>query len=145
MSETERIVEILGGKKTLGTSPKGALDIVDVVRRGLPYKVVEEVASIQLDMSGAELLKQLQLKERTIIRRKQQHHLNAAESERVLRLARVLARATEILGRSDGARHLIFEPNGGLGGRTPMSLLDTDVGVDTVLNVLAQIEHGFAA
>lgn len=33
-------------------------------------------------------------------------------------------------------------PNAALGGATPLSLLDTDIGTESVMDTLGRIEHG---
>ncbi len=67
------------------------------------------------------------------------------KGERVLRLARVLARATEVLEGSDKAKAWLTEPNAALGGCKPVELLRTDVGTEVVLNELVKIDYGMFA
>jgi putative toxin-antitoxin system antitoxin component (TIGR02293 family) len=63
----------------------------------------------------------------------------------VLRLARVLVRATEVLESQDAARQWIQDPSAALGERKPIDLLATDIGTEIVLNELGKIDHGFFA
>jgi len=83
----------------------------------------------------------LRLPARTLARRKAAGRLDPHESERVVRLAEVAAWAGEIFGE-EGARQWLEEPNRALGGATPMTMLDTDVGADAVRDVLGRIEYG---
>jgi putative toxin-antitoxin system antitoxin component (TIGR02293 family) len=79
-------------------------------------------------------------------RRKQSKgRLTPGESERLVRLARVVSRAEDILGSGDGARAWLERPNADLGGKTPLSLLDTDVGAESALNTLNAMHYGFPA
>ena len=59
--------------------------------------------------------------------------------------ARVVERAEEVF--EDGASALAWlkTENPSLGDVTPLSLLDTDLGADTVLDTLGRIEHGVFA
>lgn len=68
--------------------------------------------------------------------------LSATEQDRMYRAERVLARAVEVLEDDDAARSWVNRANRSLGGEMPLSLLDTEVGYELVLNTLGQIEYG---
>ena len=140
MSQAERIVELLGGEKALG-APRTEMDFVRMVRGGLPYGSFERARAL-LDVSVKELSAALGLKVRTIARRRVRARLDPMESERMLRLARVIARAEEVLGDRDAAHGWVRTPNQALGGSSPMAVLDTDIGAGAVLKVLGRVEHG---
>lgn len=59
-----------------------------------------------------------------------------------MRLARVVAMATDTLGTSKKASLWLQPPNRVLEGKTPWELLDTDTGVRSVETVLGRIEWG---
>jgi putative toxin-antitoxin system antitoxin component (TIGR02293 family) len=75
-------------------------------------------------------------------RRKATDRLLLQESERVDRLAKILAFAESVLGTREKARHWLSASNRALGNVSPLSLLETEAGVDEVTNVLGRIEHG---
>ena len=60
----------------------------------------------------------------------------------MVRLARVVERAEEVFEDLDTALEWLKAPNAALGGATPLSLLDTDIGAESVLDTLGRIEHG---
>ena len=62
-----------------------------------------------------------------------------------MRLARVVERAETVFEETAAALAWLQSPNAALGGVTPLSLLDTDVGADSVLDTLGRIEHGVFA
>ena len=68
-----------------------------------------------------------------------------ASPERVLRLARVLARAIEVFESRDAAKQWLQEASTALGERKPIDLLATDIGTEVVLNELGKIDHGYFA
>lgn len=142
MSETERVVTILGGGRALGrATPKTEFDLIALVRRGVPYRSLAS-AKAALEVSNDDLSRFLHLKKRTLARRRGEQRLTADESERLVRLARVAARAEEVLGGRAAALRWIRKPNRALGEVPPFELLDTDLGLDAVLAVLGRIEHG---
>jgi putative toxin-antitoxin system antitoxin component (TIGR02293 family) len=132
---------ILGLKQAVD-SP---LDLMPVIRRGLPSSSLESV-SRSMDLSAVATIESLGLAKRTIARRIQEKQaLTAEESERVVRLARVLAQATEVLGTREKARRWLQKSNRALGGEVPLRLLDTDVGANAVLEELGRIDNGVFA
>jgi len=45
----------------------------------------------------------------------------------------------------EAALHWLKSSNAALAGATPLSLLDTDIGAESVLDTLGRIEHGVFA
>lgn len=121
------------------------LDFVPFIRRGLPTRALELVAKV-LELSPVATAKSLGVAERTYARRISKHEaLSVDESERLVRLARVLAMATEVLGDRDKARRWVVGPNRALGMVAPLTLLDTDIGAGEIFDELGRIEHGVYA
>lgn len=65
-----------------------------------------------------------------------------ADSDRLSRFVRILAETSDVLGSEEKASHWLHAPNQALGGKTPLSLIDTDVGARQVEEVLGRIEQG---
>lgn len=141
MAATAEIVEVLGGRKALKERIETAEALRSRVRQGLPYAALEAVAE-RLALDRREVSETLDLPERTLARRKSERRLQPAESDRLVRLARVAARATEVLGDAERASRWLHRPNRALGGVVPLTLLDTDVGVQQVEQILGRIEYG---
>lgn len=143
--ESFRSVQILlGGRGVLRVAPQSALDWIEMIRRGIPADAVESVLKATR-VSRSELAQVLGIPERTLARRKREGVLNSAESAKLLRLARVVGRAIEVFEDCEPALHWLKAPNAALAGRTPLSLLDTDIGAESVLDTLGRIEHGVFA
>ena len=70
--------------------------------------------------------------------------LTPVNSERVLRVARVTAKARETFGR-DKAGIWLERATTALGGQPPMAMLATESGARAVELLLGRIDHGFAA
>ena len=143
MSNTDVIVKLLGGKKALGKKVETNDDLISIVRHGLPFVSFQHVVNI---VEGEEdLISYLKMSTRTLARRRRQVRLRPDESDRVLRLARIVARAEEVFGEGKKAVRWLQKPNRTLGGISPLSLLDTDIGTEKVIHVLGRIEHGVIA
>jgi putative toxin-antitoxin system antitoxin component (TIGR02293 family) len=68
--------------------------------------------------------------------------MDAGSTERLARIADVGNRATEVFGSTARATEWLRTPNLGLGDQTPFSCLDTDIGGESVRQVLNAIEYG---
>ena len=124
--------------------PTNTLQLVQVIRSGIPASSVDSVCSV-LHLSQAELASLLDIPLRTLSRRKREGALNSEESAKIIRLARVIERAGELFESLDLAIDWLKSKNAALSGLTPLSLMDTDVGTESVLDTLGRIEHGVFA
>jgi putative toxin-antitoxin system antitoxin component (TIGR02293 family) len=138
---TRDIVEALGGRKIVGTKVDDAEALLMRIRQGLPYASYEHVAHL-LEASLEEVGQVLNLPARTRARRKREKRLEPGESDRLVRLARILATAGNVLGSPDKAAQWLRRPNRALGGEAPLHLLDTEVGEQLVQEVLGRLEYG---
>ena len=59
-----------------------------------------------------------------------------------MRLVRLRAKAEDVLGTRGKATLWLESPNRALGGATPLSLLDTDIGTQAAEDALTRIEYG---
>lgn len=142
MTRVDSVVEMLGGVAVLGTQVSTPAELRHLLREGLPYAALERVTQA-LDVNVVSLSNFMAISERTLARRrKARKRLRPEESDRVYRLARILARATEVFSGSEKASRWLSRPNRALGGETPLSLLDTDAGTQEVEAVLGRIEDG---
>lgn len=71
--------------------------------------------------------------------------LDMAVTERLARLALIEEQAEETFGDKEMARNWLRANNQGLGGCTPLSMLDTEFGTREVVKVLVAIAHGGVA
>src|ERR1039458_4927233 len=162
---TLSIEALLGGRRVLQVKQRSALDWVSVIRQGLSSAAVDSLAKT-LRVTQSELAAALGIPERTLARRKKEGTLNSEESAKLVRLARGVGKAQErfemnseesaklvrlarVVGRAketfedlDIALDWLKSPNAALAGATPLSLLDTDVGAEGVMDTLGRIEHG---
>ena len=79
---------------------------------------------------------------RTLARRRRMLILTPNESDRLYRLARVVVRAGDVFDHRANGLAWLRSPNAALGGLTPMSMLDTDIGTEIVKDLLGRIEYG---
>jgi putative toxin-antitoxin system antitoxin component (TIGR02293 family) len=143
MSATS-VERLLGGAGVVRGKPSTPGDWIALVRRGLPTAAVDSIAKA-VGLSQAELCQLLAISERTLIRRKKGGRLSSDESAKVLRVARVVNRAITVFENREKALEWLKASNRALSAASPLSLLDTDLGAETVLDTLGRIEHGVFA
>jgi putative toxin-antitoxin system antitoxin component (TIGR02293 family) len=68
--------------------------------------------------------------------------LGAAESDRVVRFARLMGKAAEVMESEENARRWLTSPQFGLGGAVPLDYAETEVGAREVEDLLGRIEYG---
>jgi putative toxin-antitoxin system antitoxin component (TIGR02293 family) len=76
---------------------------------------------------------------------KKHQRLNLDESNRVSRIMRIFALAIETLGSDDRAKDWLRRPLRQFAGRTPLTMLATDLGAHQVEVLLGRIARGIAA
>lgn len=145
MSVSPAIVyERLGGDETIETEIRSELDLVNAVRKGFPLAVVRYFLSRNYVSVGE--FESLVVPRRTLAHRKKNRQpLTAEQSDRLARLARVTAFASETFQNEEKAHHWLRTSNRALNGATPLFLLDTDGGARLVEDELDRISHGLFA
>jgi putative toxin-antitoxin system antitoxin component (TIGR02293 family) len=136
------ISRVLGGKKVLKREIETTSELVSLTRQGLPAGILPALAN-ELAMDRKVVARALGIPERTLSRRLSSHaRFSAGESDRIVRLARVLALASDTFGDMAKASRWLQTPNRVLQGQMPFELLDTDTGVQSVETVLGRIAYG---
>jgi len=85
------------------------------------------------------------LPRKTLAHRERIGTLTTDQSDRLLRVARVLAAAEEVFGSDAKAHQWLRRPTSVLSNEVPLELLDTEEGAREVEIVLGRIAHGIAA
>jgi putative toxin-antitoxin system antitoxin component (TIGR02293 family) len=141
MTEIQRATQILGGQKVLGTEIRSATDAMAMIKSGIPTRALAELID-HLKLSQNELACITGITKRTIARRISGDRLKPDESNRVYRLAVMVALAEEVFGDEEKARVWLSRPHHALGGLVPIRMLDTDIGTEELKKVLGRIAHG---
>ncbi len=139
--KVKNIANELGGKKTLGKSINNRDQFIALINEGFPFLSLDHFSS-RINMPLGDLAVVLMINQRTLARRKKTGQLLPVESDRLARLAKILAYAIEVLGTQKKASRWLQKSNHALKMRPPIQLLDTDIGSVEVENLLGRIDHG---
>jgi putative toxin-antitoxin system antitoxin component (TIGR02293 family) len=141
VNELQAVVAELGGRRALGRSLSNDRDMREAIRDGFPPAVVERVMRAS-GLTLKELADALDLSARSLQRRRRSGKLARYESDRLYRLARLVAIASDYLGDQERARRWLRRPNRALGGIAPLATIDTEAGARQVENILGRIAYG---
>lgn len=98
---------------------------------------------LDLELTIDDVAKVLGVAPRTITRKEQaKSSLSLTEADRAYRLARVADLAVEMIGDHDKAKTWLQRPTTYLGGKTPIEMLETEIGTDLVMESLYAIAYG---
>lgn len=134
MSTAPRIEDILD------LSPNEAIE--RMIRDGFSP---ESIPALQrfLDVNQTELAEAVGVTRQTLVRnRDKSSPLTKELSDRLYRVARVTRQAMTVFSTDRDAVAWLKSSNATLGGRTPLSMLDTDAGAERVRKLLGRIEYG---
>jgi putative toxin-antitoxin system antitoxin component (TIGR02293 family) len=135
-------LDIVGGESVTGAVIE-TFDLVHLIRRGLPVGTVQFV--LDSGRLTASELDQIVLPRKTLAHRIRLGTLTPEQSDRLMRVARLLALAEETFGNQQKAGTWLRRPTSVFAGERPLDLLDTDEGAREVEALLGRISHGIAA
>ena len=141
VNELRAVVDELGGEKALGRALSSERELREAIRDGFPPAVVEELMRAS-GLTLKELASALDLSPRSLQRRRRTGRLARYESDRLYRLARIVALANQYLGDHGRAMRWLKHPNRALGGLAPVAAIDTELGARQVENILGRIAYG---
>jgi putative toxin-antitoxin system antitoxin component (TIGR02293 family) len=121
-------------------SPATEGEILRIVEGQLAPSVIKRLSALGLERSEIDAVV---IPTRTLQhRRSRREKLTIEESDRVLRVIRVLSLTESIYGSRERALNWLRKPHPRLDERTPLSLLKTDTGSRIVEELLIQIDEG---
>lgn len=127
---------------SIGLKSEDLFGVIEKIKEGLPMSTFDNFRK-KINLSERALSDTIDISKRTLTRRKQKGRLSSSESERLVRLARLFDKATEVFGNDETVSANWFRtPARGLGGKTPLVMAETELGAQEVYALLIRIEHG---
>ncbi len=115
--------------------------LIASLKIGLPVQELHDLRS-SLDLPMESLVPMLGISKATLNRRIAAGRLDPAESDRVIRFARLMGKAVGVMESPENARKWLSAPQRGLGGAVPLEYAETEVGAREVEDLLGRIEYG---
>jgi putative toxin-antitoxin system antitoxin component (TIGR02293 family) len=127
----------------IGVKPKTYFDLAKLAEEGFP---LESVEALKKDGLTYTEISNIIISPRTLKHRKARGEgLSREETERVMRVARVVAFADQVFGSHEKALRWLRAPSARLEGRSALLILTTEAGGREVENMLGQIDEGMFA
>ncbi|MBX9737807.1 MAG: DUF2384 domain-containing protein [Phycisphaerales bacterium] len=135
----------LATKSTARATSLTTLELVQQVRRGLPFARLRELETAAA-LSREETSALISVPLRTITRREQEGRLHPDESDRVMRATRLVTLAIDLFdGKKPSAAAWLKRPQRALGGESPLQFATTDAGAREVEHLIGRLAHGVIA
>jgi putative toxin-antitoxin system antitoxin component (TIGR02293 family) len=128
-------------KKMPRAKAKHPTELIRQIQKGLRFSELETLQN-SLHMPFEQLAAKLAISRSTLQRRKAAGRLSPDESDKVMRLSRLLEHATNVFGDVEKARAWLKFPQRGLGGAVPLDYAETEIGAREVDNLLGRIDYG---
>jgi putative toxin-antitoxin system antitoxin component (TIGR02293 family) len=123
----------------IGVEPKSEFELAALIESGLP---IDKLTVVREWITFSEV-NDLIISARTQKHRKTRgQKLSAEETDRLVRVIRVLALAFDVFGSNEKALLWLRTPDDRLDNRSPMSMLHTEAGGRLVEEMLWQIDEG---
>lgn len=115
--------------------------LLRLIGRGLPLRELDELAA-RLELTREEIAELLGASRTTLHRRQVRGRLDAAQSDRLVTLARLFGAAVKALGAEERARVWLKSVQPALGGATPLAYARSETGAREVEVLLGRIAYG---
>lgn len=120
--------------------PRTEQELLEIIEQQLPTSSIKRLLGLGITRPEVD---SVVIPLRTLQhRRSRREKLTVEESDRVLRMMRVLSQAEEVYGSRERALQWLRRENPRLGNRPPLELLKTDAGSRIVEDLLLQIDEG---
>jgi putative toxin-antitoxin system antitoxin component (TIGR02293 family) len=126
----------------LGIKSEHPAVLVDRIRKGLPSSAIDKFQKFT-GLSTEELSQLVGIPRRSLSRRKKLGRLSPHQSDRLVRASTVFEEAVSLFdGDVDAAREWLLRPQRALGGETPLTFAQTEIGAREVRDLIGRLEHG---
>ena len=134
--------ENIFGSVSIGITTNDLGSLIDEIRKGLSYSSFESLQK-SVGIPQKSLAHAININNRTLTRRKKEFRFNSDESERLLRIGKIVDRTLGLMeGDMELAKEWLTSPAVALGGTTPLEFADTEPGANEVMILIGRLEHG---
>jgi putative toxin-antitoxin system antitoxin component (TIGR02293 family) len=138
--ESTRQLAIFFGFKSDQITP---FDFIKLTRKGITASLLKKLIN-RVHINQEDFANYSGIKNRTLSRRFEEtgEKLTPEETEKAIRLARIFFESVDVFGDEEKASTWLKRSNRALNDEVPLSLLDSDIGAEQVMDVLGRIREG---
>jgi putative toxin-antitoxin system antitoxin component (TIGR02293 family) len=131
------VAALLGFKNIINSE----LGLIEATRNGISKNSLIKLATL-LGLNQEELCNILHISTKTFQRFTEYQKLDIYTTEQAIEMALIYYKAIQLFNTNLAVQQWIKTPLMALNGQTPLSLLDTGIGANLVLNTLGRLEEG---
>ncbi|QQS40221.1 MAG: DUF2384 domain-containing protein [Acidobacteriota bacterium] len=126
----------------LGISARSTTALMSRIEKGLTFDAYRSFRKTS-GLQDSSLKPVIGIKPRTFDRRRSSNRFTTAESDRLVSIARLFAKAVRLFdGDTDSARRWLTSGTRAFGGMTPLEMAKTETGAREVEKLIGRLEHG---
>lgn len=124
--------------------PNDPMGAIRLIKSGISKKSLDDLLEVT-GLTSLEMADYMHVSERTLRNYVPTTLLNPEMSERILEIAQLYDRGSEVFGSLESFKKYMDSNNLALGNQKPKAFLDTSVGIQYLLQEVGRIEHGVLA
>ena len=126
--------------KLLDAQIHSGADLAKLARERIPVDVIDRLSNFGLEARELSFI----IRRRTLTHRRQRHeHLSIDESDKAIRLAKILAQTTTSFSNREKAIRWLRCAQRRFGGRSALELLSSEHGARVIEEAIVQIDEGY--
>ncbi len=139
--ERETVIKWLDIKRTMTKRSNSNFAYIKIIKRGLKGRSVNSFIE-HSSLTKKQVSRMINISERTLQRNSPDKTINTNSSERLIKLTRLFYKGISVFNKKEKFITWLNRPNRSLDNQLPIELIETNMGIDLVIDELLKIEHG---
>jgi len=141
-TETSTVIKWLGLNPSLAKENGNSRYLYWLIlKSGLTGRAIEAFSK-HSGLTQVELSKILNLSERTLQRKGEKEPISFVTSDKLIELVRLFHKGIGVFNRQEAFLEWLHRNNRALNGEKPLLLIESNLGIELVIDELERIEHG---
>lgn len=141
VSEQATVFEWLDIKRKIPKRSNAAFVYLLLIKDGLKSKSVSSFIE-HSSLTQKQVSKMIHVSERTLQRNAPDKEIGTSTSERLIELTRLFHKGISVFNEKEKFINWLNRPNKSLDNQVPIELIETNLGINLVIDELLKIEHG---
>lgn len=140
-TERDTVIKWLEINKKIPKRSNSAFTYIKIIRGGLKSKSVNSFIN-HSSLTKKQVSRMIHISERTLQRNPPEKIIDTTSSERLIDLTRLFHKGITVFNEKAKFITWLNRPNRALDNQKPIELIETNMGIDLVIDELLRIEHG---
>jgi len=140
-TERDTVIKWLEINKKIPKRSNSAFTYIKIIRSGLKSKSVNSFIK-HSSLTKKQVSRMIHISERTLQRNPPDKIIDTTSSERLIDLTRLFHKGITVFNEKEKFITWLNRPNRALDNQKPIDLIETNMGINLVIDELLRIEHG---